>query len=91
MKIELQTNFGSAGLPSPEEPLPSKIKTILDLLRYMETQIGFMFVDADGMEIRQDIEVIVNGKEVWFYPAGLRTPLKDGDLVEIRMMPLGGG
>ena len=51
----------------------------------------FDFVDARSGDLEKDLEIQVNGKEVWFYPSGLDRPLEEGDVVEIYLMPLGGG
>jgi len=41
--------------------------------------------------LRPDIEVILNGKEIWFYPGGLKTRITEGDTVDIALVPLGVG
>jgi 1-acyl-sn-glycerol-3-phosphate acyltransferase len=71
--------------------LPSSIKTVEDLLRHIGQKIDFLFIDAQTGRLRPDIEIIVNGKEIWFYPEGLRKPVHDKDSIEITLIPLGGG
>jgi 1-acyl-sn-glycerol-3-phosphate acyltransferase len=66
-------------------------KTMEDLLRHIGQKIDFLFIDAQTGRLRPDIEIIVNGKEIWFYPEGLRKPVHDKDSIEITLIPLGGG
>jgi len=91
LKIALISNF-SLGISDPENCLlPPDIITIGDLLRHVGKQMNFPFMAANAGDLRRDIEVSINGKEVWFYPRALNTPLKEGDSVEINLVPLGGG
>lgn len=71
--------------------LPSCVRNLEDLLRHVGQKIDFLFIDAQTGKLRPDIEVLVNGKEIWFYPEGLRKPVHDGDSIEITLIPLGGG
>lgn len=71
--------------------LPEGVETVRDLLEDMGSQIGFNFIDLKTGELEEDLEIIINGKEVWFYPSALATNLNDGDIVEIYLLPLGGG
>ena len=89
--ITLTTNFGFQGSKSTNFSLPSAVITIGDLLQFIGKEIGFTFVDAGVVNLRPDVEVIINGKDVLFFPMGLRTELKEGDEVDISMIPLGGG
>lgn len=91
VKIALISNF-SLGIADPEHfLLPPDITTIGDLLRHVGEQMNFPFIAANADDLRRDIEVSINGKDVWFYPNALNTPLKDGDSVEVNLVPLGGG
>ena len=91
VKIALISNF-SLGISDPENfLLPPHITTIGDLLRHVGEQMNFPLVAANADDLRRDIEVSINGKEVWFYPSALNTPLKEGDSVEVNVVPLGGG
>jgi len=74
-----------------EMVLPSSVSSIWDLLRYLGEKIGFVFVDAATRKLRPDIDILVNGKEIGFYPEGLKKPVLDGDSIEITLIPLGGG
>ncbi len=71
--------------------MPESVTTMGDLLVYVGKKVGFVFVDVTGERVRKDVEVILNGKDIWFSPAGLKTALRDGDSVEIAQMTLGGG
>jgi len=71
--------------------LASSVQSVNDLLRYLGERIDFVFLDAASGRLRPDIEVIVNGKEIWFYPEGLQKPIHDGDSIEVTLIPLGGG
>ena len=71
--------------------LPPLVTTIGALLGYIGSQIDFTLVDADQEKLRPDVEVLINGKDVSFYPKGLKTSLGDGDLIDVALMPLGGG
>ncbi|MGD8227953.1 MAG: MoaD/ThiS family protein [Desulfobacteraceae bacterium] len=91
VKIALISNF-SLGVSDPENfLLPPDISTIGDLLRHVGEQMNFPFIAADADDLRRDIEVSINGKDVCFYPDTLNTSLKDGDSVEVNLVPLGGG
>jgi len=90
-RIKLQTCFALPGLGSNMMSLPEGVKTIADLLFHMGIKMDYAFIDPKTGNLEEDIEIIVNGKEVWFYPTALNTPLKDGDTIEIYLLPLGGG
>ena len=90
-KIKVKTNFLFGGSNTEGMPLPSDISTIGDLLQHIGEEIDFRLIDVDSRHVRENIEVTINGKDIWFYPAGLDTPLTDGDLVDVSLIPLGGG
>jgi len=71
--------------------LPESVTTMTDLLRHIGVEIDFVMLDAFTGDLRPDIEVSLNGKEIWFHPAGLKAPLRQGDAVDIALIPLGGG
>ena len=91
IEISLQTCFALHDPGSEKMILPEGINTVGDLLRHMGRQANFTFLDQETGEPEEDLEIILNGKEVWFYPSALDTVLKDGDRVEIYLLPLGGG
>ena len=71
--------------------LPESVNTVGDLLGYIGGQIEFSFIHPESGQLEEDLEIIVNKKEIWFYPDALNTPLQDDDVVEIYLLPLGGG
>jgi molybdopterin converting factor small subunit len=90
-RITLQTSFALPVSGSDTMTLPEGVETVGDLLGHMGEQINFTFIDLETGSLEEDLEIIVNEKEIWFYPSALNTPLKDGDKVEIYLLPLGGG
>jgi hypothetical protein len=90
-KINLKTNFSFRTSGSGEIDLPSSVKTVGDLLGHIGSEVDFAFVDAHHEKLRPDLEVLINGKDLSFYPDGLKTPLRDEDLIDIALMTLGGG
>lgn len=91
MKVKLITNFSFQTQTEGEYPLPDSVRTIADLLVHIGKQIQFLFIDAARENLRKDIEVVLNGKNIWFYPDGLDTQMKEGDRIDINLTPLGGG
>jgi hypothetical protein len=89
--IKLTTNFLFREEGLGDFQLPLVVHTISDLLRHIGQKVDFSFTDIDSISLRPDVEVIINGKEIWFYPMGLNTPLGSDDSVEIYLVPLGGG
>lgn len=89
--IKLTTNFLCREEGLGDFQLPLVGLHISDLLRHIGQQVDFPFTDIDSISLRPDVEVIINGKEIWFYPMGLNTPLGSDDSVEIYLVPLGGG
>jgi molybdopterin converting factor small subunit len=71
--------------------VPESVRTIGELLKHLGRRIDFGFVDKDGEKLRPDVEVLLNGKEIWFFPKGLKTSIEEGDSVDITLTPLGGG
>ena len=90
-QIELKTNFSFSGSVSGEVSLPSNIITIGDLLRHIGDEIKFPFINAKNGILKDDIEIVINGNDFWFYPTGLNTPLKNGDSIVVYLIALGGG
>lgn len=89
--ISLKSNVSLNRPQGPETVLPPAVRNIEDLLRYIGKGIDFVFLDAQTGKLKADIEILVNGKEIWFYPEGLKKPVRDGDSIEITLIPLGGG
>ena len=86
-KIKIQSCFA---LPEAMS-LPDGLQTMTHLLRHIGGMIDINFINPESGDLEDDFEVIINGKEIWFYPEKLDTPLNEGDLVELYMVPLGGG
>jgi hypothetical protein len=91
MTIELKTCFAVSRSESAKREVPEGVRTIKDFLLFLGKEARFDFVDARSGQLEKDLEILVNGKEVWFYPSGLDRPLEDGDVVEVYLIPLGGG
>jgi len=89
--ITMKSNLSLQRSREPQMVLTSSVQSINDLLRYLGEKIDFVFLDSGWGRLRPDIEVIVNGKEIWFYPEGLQKPIHDGDSIEVTLIPLGGG
>jgi hypothetical protein len=89
--IILKSNVSLSRLQGPELVLPSSVGNVEDLLRHIGEKIDFVFLDAQTGKLRPDIEILVNGKEIWFYTQGLKKLILDGDSIEITLIPLGGG
>ena len=89
--IMLKSNVSLSRTEGPEMVFPSSVKNIEDLLRDIGEKIDFVFLDAQTGKLRADIDILVNGKEIWFYPEGLKKPIFDRDSIEITLIPLGGG
>ena len=58
---------------------------------HMGDEIQFAFLDAHTGNLRPDIEVTLNNKDIWFYPKGLQHAFIDNDTLSITLIPLGGG
>ncbi len=89
--ITMKSNLSLRRSEGPQWVLPSSVRSVEDLLRKIGEEIDFGFLDADTGKLRPDIEVIVNGKEIWFYPENLQKPIENGDSIEVTLIPLGGG
>ena len=89
--IKLTTNFLRRESGFGDFQIPHGLRTLGDLLRHIGRQADFIFTDAEGVQLRPDIEVMINEKNMAFYPTGLKTSVKDGDWVDISLTPMGGG
>jgi hypothetical protein len=89
--ITMKSNLSLRRSREPQMVLPSSVRSIEDLLRHLGEAIDFVFLDGVTGKLRPDIEVIVNGKEIWFYPESLKRFIHDGDSIEVTLIPLGGG
>lgn len=91
MRIQLTTNFLRREAGFGDFLLPCGVKTVADLLAHLGAQTSFLFTHAKGDRLRPDIELTLNHKDIAFFPKGLRTPLEEGDSLDINLTPLGGG
>lgn len=91
VQIHLKTTIVIPGLEADPTVLPEGIGTLQDLLIDIGKRIHFDFIKPASGDLKDNLEIILNGKEIWFYAAGLDTPLNNEDTVEIYMVPLGGG
>lgn len=91
MTIRLTTNFLRREAGFGNFKIPSGVETVIDLLNHLGDLADFLFTDRKARHLRPDIELTLNQKDIAFYPKGLKTPLKDGDSVDINLTPLGGG
>ncbi len=89
--VVLKTNVSLSRPQGPEMVLSSSVRNMEDLLRHIGEKIDFVFLDAQTGKLRPDIDILLNGKEIWFYPEGLKRAILDGDSIEITLIPLGGG
>jgi hypothetical protein len=89
--IIIKSNVSLNRTEGPEMVLPSSVRNVEDLLVHIGKEIGFVFLDAQTGKLRPDIDILVNGKEIWFYPQALKKPVFDGDSIDITLIPLGGG
>lgn len=89
--VIMKSNVSLNRSQGPEMVLPSSVRNVEDLLRHIGEKINFVFLDAQTGKLRPDIDILVNGKEIGFYPEGLKKPILDRDSIEITLIPLGGG
>jgi hypothetical protein len=89
--VTMKTNISLSRVQGPDMPLPSSVKNMEELLRHLGEKINFLFIDGQTGKLRPDIDILVNGKEIWFYPEGLKRAICDRDSIEITLIPLGGG
>ena len=90
-KIKLETCLSLSDLDSGIMDLPDGVKSVSDLLKSLGEKIDFEFIHPQSGMLENDMELLLNGKEIWFHSNGLNTPLQDGDIVEIYLVPIGGG
>jgi hypothetical protein len=89
--ITMKSNVSLRRPKGPEMELPDSVRNVEELLRHLGQDIDFLFLDSRTGELRPDIDILVNRKEIGFYPEGLKRPIRDGDSIEITLIPLGGG
>lgn len=87
----LKRNVSFSALESGEVTLPQGITTLGGLLRYLGQEKNFALIDPDSRKLATYFEILLNDKDIWFYPTGLDTSLSNGDSVHINLIPIGGG
>jgi len=90
-RLRLSTNFLRREAGFGDLEIADGVYTVAELLHRVERESGFILVDAEGEKLRPDIELTLRGKDIAFYPKGLRTEIEDGDWLDICLTPLGGG
>jgi len=90
-RINLETCLSLSGLETGAMELPAGVRSVSELLKSLGRKIDFDFIHPRSGLLENDMELLLNGREIWFYPGGLDTRLKDGDVVEIYLIPIGGG
>jgi len=92
MQVLLKSNFDVAGVFSRGTVEVQEDTSLRALLRLLSEQCRLDFIDPKNGQVNAiDFDVALNGKGYQFWPQGLDTALKEGDEVQILLMPLGGG
>ncbi|MBN1106205.1 MAG: hypothetical protein JXL84_22545 [Deltaproteobacteria bacterium] len=73
VSVEWQTCFAADGLPSGRIAPDPGVASVKDLLVFMGKCAGFDFFDEKTGPPDKDIEVLLNGKEIWFSRSGPAT------------------
>lgn len=84
-KIKIKTNFAGSGFEI-DVPYHYSVK---DVLYFLIAE--FIKDSATITDFSEEWEILMNEKEIWFYPNKLETQIKEGDLLEVYLTPLGGG
>ena len=90
-RIKFRTCFALPGAESEIMELPEGVATVADLINCIGDEMNVSLIDPKTGELEKDLEVILNGKDVFFYPDALNNTLNEDDLLEIFLLPLGGG
>ena len=95
MRIHIKSNFFVPGLENKEsvdfERPPMTLREFLEELSEMSpTPIEYVRLGAELLD-PDDWEVDISGIPYQHCSNGLRTPLKDGDTVIIKILAFGGG
>ena len=89
--ISLITNLSVTSGQDDHFVLPEGVMTVKDLLEFIGEKIEFDLLKTGGNDIDEDVELIVNGRNVFASSERFQKPLGEGDIVEIYMLTLGGG
>ena len=90
-KIRIRTNFLTQGERADVLNLHSGEETLMHCLTQVEESEGVQIIDRTLMEIYPDIEITLNDIDFYFLKEKLNTNLKDGDVLCISMVTMGGG
>jgi hypothetical protein len=94
MKIHLESNFfllGSEDAESMDFELPEvTLKELLETISQRSTNSP-EFLNRDGTDLGLGWDIEVNGRSFGLCEGGVKTILKDGDKVTIKLDLLGGG
>jgi hypothetical protein len=95
MRIHIASNFFVPGLEEKDSIAIERSQMELwdfleELSRMSPTPIEYIRPGAEALD-PDDWEVDVNGTPYQHCTRGLRTPLKDGDTVTIKILAMGGG
>ncbi|MDW8002346.1 MAG: MoaD/ThiS family protein [Deltaproteobacteria bacterium] len=82
--IKLLTNFGKSN-----ENL--KVEGTLRVREVFVSLMKDMNIEVPTEELDPLVEILLNGRDINFYSKKLDEELKDGDILEIYLTPLGGG
>ena len=91
IKISVRSNFAGTKKKTEGILLEEKNSNLMSGLSAVEADIKVKLVNADLGEIYPDIEVTVNGVDSNFLPEKLATKLKEGDILGISFITMGGG
>jgi molybdopterin converting factor small subunit len=90
IKIKVNSNFGLTNVCGGGLEMNNGA-TVGDLLSDIGKKFTVNFFDSESGSIHGDVQIRINGKDYLLIPTQLDTPLKDGDSVDINLLPLGGG
>jgi hypothetical protein len=91
IKISVRSNFAGTKKKTEGILLDDNDSNLMSGLSAIEADIKVKLVNADLGEIYPDIEVTVNGVDCNFLPEKLATKLKEGDILGISLITMGGG
>jgi len=93
MQVALKSNFDVAETFSRGSVEVEEGTSLRALLALLSERTRLSFVDPKNGQVNAtDFDIALNGKgyQLW-WPQGLDMPLKEGDEVQVLLMPLGGG
>ena len=92
MRIVLKSNFSLGGPFSEGEIiLKEEDMSLRDLLGLVGRNSSLHIIDEKNGEVDSTFEIYVNEREYWIQPDSLDYRLRDGDVVDIRLVIFAGG